>query len=108
MRPARLLLDSGAQAPILYNTSQYMVLQLSHDVRLRGSGVDGEQRIFSALPPQDVKIGSLHLSRVPFLSLAGTQKDPRVEGFDGVLPSGLFRRVFIDHADRFVVLDPWH
>jgi Aspartyl protease len=106
IRPARLLLDSGAQAPILYNTPQYMELQLSHDVPLRGSGVDGEQRIFSALPPQDVKIGSLELSRVPFFSLAGIQKDARVKGFDGVLPTGLFRRVFIDHADHFAVLEP--
>jgi Aspartyl protease len=106
MRPARLVLDSGAQAPILYNTSQYMALQLSHNVFLRGSGVDGEQRIFSALPPQDMKIGSLQLSRVPFFSLAGVQKDARVKGFDGVLPTGLFRRVFIDYADHFAVLEP--
>jgi Aspartyl protease len=106
MRPARLLLDSGAQAPILYNTSQYMVLQFSHNVPLRGRGLDGEQRIFSALPPQVVKIGSLQLFRVPFFMLAGIQKDARAKGFDGVLPTGLFRRVFIDHADHFAVLEP--
>jgi Aspartyl protease len=106
MRPVRLMLDSGTNAPILYNTSQYMALQLSQSVPLRGNGVDGAQRIFSALPPQEVKIGSLELSRVPFFSLAGTQKDARVKGFDGVLPTGLFRRVFIDHADHFAVLEP--
>ena len=83
-----------------------MVLPSSHDVPLRGSGVDGTQRIFSALPPQDVKIGSLELSGVPFFSLTGIQEDARVKGFDGVLPTGLFRRVFIDHADRFAVLEP--
>lgn len=106
MRPVRLLLDSGANAPILYNTSQYMALPLSQNVALRGNGVDGAQRIFSALPPQDLEIGSLELSRVPFFSLAGIQKDARLKGFDGVLPTGLFRRVFIDHADRFAVLEP--
>jgi len=106
MRPVRLMLDSGTNAPILYNTSQYMALQLSQSVPLRGNGVDGAQRIFSALPPQDVKIGSLELSRVPFFSLAGVQKDARVKGFDGVLPTGLFRRVFIDHADHLAVLEP--
>ena len=67
-RPVRLMLDSGANAPILYNTSQYMALQLSQTVVLRGSGVDGAQRIFSALPPQDVKIGPLELTGVPFFS----------------------------------------
>ena len=105
-RPVRLMLDSGANAPILYNTSQYMALQLSQTVSLRGSGVDGAQRIFSALPPQDVKIGALELTGVPFFSLAGTQKDSLAKGFDGVLTIGLFRRVFIDQSDHFAVLEP--
>jgi hypothetical protein len=58
------------------------------------------------LPPQDVKIGSLELSGVPFFSLNGTQKDARAKGFDGVLTTGFFRRVFIDHADLYAVLEP--
>jgi hypothetical protein len=106
MRPVRLMLDSGANSPVLFNTSQYMALPLSQSVPLRGNGVDGAQRIFWALPPQDVKIGSLELSRVPFFTLAGAQKDARIKGFDGVLPAGLFRRVFIDHADHFAILEP--
>jgi hypothetical protein len=55
---------------------------------------------------QDVRIGSLKLSGVPFVSLAGTQKDSRSKGFDGVLALELFRRVFITHADHFAILDP--
>jgi hypothetical protein len=106
LRPLHLLLDSGTRTAKLYNTSQYMLMQLSHDVPSHGSGVDGAQQIFSALAPQDVKIGSLELTRVSFFSLAGIQKDARVKGFDGVLPTGLFRRVFIDHADHFAVLEP--
>ena len=106
MRPVRLQLDSGTNVPILYNTSQYMALQFSHNVPLPGSGLDGAQRILSALPPQDVEIGSLELPGVPFFSLAGIQKDARAKGFDGVLTTGLFRRVFIDHADHFAVLEP--
>jgi hypothetical protein len=53
-----------------------------------------------------VKIGSLKLSGVPFVSLAGTQKDSRAKGFDGVLTLGLFQRVFIAHADHFAILEP--
>jgi len=104
-RPVRLVLDSGANAPVLYNTSQYMALELTQTVVLRGNGVDGAQRIFSALPPQDVKIGPLELSGVPFFRLAGSQKDPMAKGFDGVLTMGLFRRVFIDHTEHFAVLE---
>lgn len=106
MRPVRLLLDTGTNAPILYNTATYMALQLSQNMNLRGSGMDGGQRIFSALPPQDLKIGSLQMRGVAFYSLAGVQKDSLAKGFDGVLPMGLFRTVFIDHADRFAVLEP--
>ena len=105
LRPLRLVLDSGANEPILFNTSQYMLPRASHDTSLRGMGVDGAQPAFSVLPPQDVKIGSVKLPGVAFLSTT-TEKDSFVQGFDGVLTTGLFRRVFIDHADRFAVLEP--
>jgi len=103
-RPVRLLLDSGANGIILYNTSEY--LAPSRTGHLQGTGVDGEQLMFSVLPPQDVKIGPLELRRVTFVSLPGTQKDARAKGFDGNLTLGLFRRVFIAHADHFAVLEP--
>jgi hypothetical protein len=105
LRPVRLVLDSGANATILFNTSQYMLLRPPHEVPVLGSGVDGSQPILSALPPQDVKIGSLELHGVPFFS-SSTEKGSFVKGFDGVLTTELFRRVFIDHADHFAVLEP--
>jgi Aspartyl protease len=105
-RPVRLALDSGTTAPVLLDTPQYLSVQPANAVPLSGSGVDGAQRIFSALPAQDVRIGSVELGRVPFFSLAGIQKDSRVKGLDGFLPTALFRRVFIDHADHFAVLEP--
>ena len=55
LRPVRLVIDSGADEPILFNTSQYMVLPPSHVVPVRASGVDGAQPVFSVLPPQEVK-----------------------------------------------------
>jgi hypothetical protein len=103
-RPVRLMLDSGANGAILFNTAEY--LAPARKGQLEGTGVDGKQLIFSVLPPQDVKIGSLRLSRVPFFSLPGTQQDSRAKGFDGLLALGLFRRVFIAHADHFAIFDP--
>jgi hypothetical protein len=103
-RLVRLMLDSGANGAVLFNTSEYLAPPPRR--YLQGAGVDGRQLIFSALQPQDVKIGSLKLSRVPFVSLAGNQEDSRAKGFDGVLTLGLFRRVFIPHADHFAVLEP--
>jgi hypothetical protein len=103
-RPVRLMLDSGANGAILYNTSKYLALP-PRGYR-RWAGVDGRQLMFSAMPPQDLKIGSLEFSGVPFVSLAGTQKDSRAKGFDGVITTGLFQSVFICYSDHFVVLEP--
>jgi hypothetical protein len=110
-RPVRLMLDSGANIPYLYNTSQRLVPQsmapISFGVRsLVGGGADGNQHVFSALPPQEVKIGSLALPSVTFLTLAYARKDSRTTEFDGLLTTDLFRRVFISHVNHFVVLEP--
>jgi aspartyl protease len=107
MRPVRLKLDSGSNVPFLYNTSDYMALGLSHGASLHGGGANGAQRMFTALPPQDVKMGSVEVSKVPFITLAGVQKDTRTSDFDGLLTMGLFKRVFVDHADHFAVLEAW-
>lgn len=103
-RAVRLMLDSGTNGAVLYNTSGYLAPPPAG--HLRGTGMDGKGLMFSALPPQDVKIGSLRLASVSFFSLARTQQDARAKGFDGVLPLSLFRRVFIDHADHYAVLEP--
>ena len=105
MRPVRLMLDSGTNLSFLYNTSEYMALGLYRGASLRG-GATGA-RPFTALPPQNVKMGSVELAKVPFVTMAGAQKDRRTSDFDGLLSLGLFRRVFIDHSDHFAVLEPW-
>ena len=106
-RPVRLWLDSGSNVPFLYNTSDYMALGLFKGASLHGGGANGAQRSFTALPPQNVKIGSVEMSRVPFITLGGVKKDSRTSDFDGLLTLGLFKRVFIDHINHFAVLDPW-
>jgi hypothetical protein len=107
-QPVRLMLDSGANIPYLYNTSQRLVPQRTSfgGMSLVGSGADGDQKVFSALPPQQVKIGSLELPSVTFLTLAYARKDSRTGEFDGLLTMDLFRRVFISHSDHFAVLEP--
>ena len=106
MRPVRLKLDSGANVCFLYNTSEYMDLDLFHGASLSGGGANSPHRTYTALPPQSMNISSVQLSKVPFVTLAGARKDFRTSDFDGLLTLGLFRRVFIDHADHFAVLEP--
>lgn len=106
MRPVRLKLDSGTNASFLYNTPQYMARVPFRDASLYGGG-NGSQRSFIALPPQHVEIGSLELPQVTFVTLAGVQKDSSTPEFDGLLTLGIFKKVFISHADHYAVLDPW-
>jgi hypothetical protein len=107
MRPVRLKLDSGTNSPFLYSTSKYMALGLFRGASWHGIGANGKQEAFMALPPQNVKIGSLELSRVVFLTLVGAQKDSHTSEFDGLISTAKFKRVFISHNDHFAVLDPW-
>jgi hypothetical protein len=54
-----------------------------------------------------MQIGTLKLHQISFVTPAATREDiPKVE-VDGILPTALFRRVYIGYADRFVVLEPW-
>jgi hypothetical protein len=107
MRPVRLKLDSGTNVPFLYNTSEYLAQGAFRGLSLRGGGANGAQRTFTALRPQTMKIGSVEVAAVSFITLAGAQKDSRTSQFDGLLTMGLFKRVFIDHADHFAVLEPF-
>jgi hypothetical protein len=110
-RPVRLVLDSGANMSYLYNTSQHLVPQTTSPTSpagasLTGSGLDGNRQVLSALPPQNVKFGSLEIPRVSFLTYACPQKNSRTSQFDGLLTMSLFRWVFITHAGQFAVLKP--
>jgi predicted aspartyl protease len=106
-RPLLQLLDSGANFPILYNSDREVAGGFFVHAPIRDRGPDGVERVFAVLPPQDMEIGTLAFHQISFVSLVGTEKDvPKVE-VDGLLPTALFRRVYISYADRFVVLEPW-
>jgi hypothetical protein len=105
-RPVRLMLDSGANIPLLYHPSEYLAMGSKRDTSLQGAGVNGAQQFLQALPPQTVKIGSVKIPDLSFRTIAGPRTNARATDVDGLLTTGLFRRIFIDHADRFAVLEP--
>lgn len=103
-RPVRLMLDSGANVPCLYNSSLYVNSQLMPF--LVWNGPNGEQKLLSALPLQEVKIGSLELRDVTFFTLPPARQDSSNKEFDGFLSMILFRSVFISYVEHFAVLQP--
>lgn len=105
-RPVRLWLDSGTNASFLFNPSGYLPHRTSQNALQPGTGGNGRQRAYVALPAQDLRIGPLELPNVAFFTFAGGSNDSRISEFDGLLTTGLFGRVFICHTDHFVVLEP--
>jgi hypothetical protein len=105
-RPVRLELDSGAYLSTLFRSPGTMPLTAYRSAEVKGSGGSGAQRMFTILPLQTMRIGPIEMDRVQFVSLNSAQEDSLPSDFDGLLSLGLFRRVFIDHAEHFVILDP--
>jgi hypothetical protein len=104
-RPVRLKLDSGTNVSFLFNTARYLPLELLQRTSLLGGGLDGAQHPYATMPLQDLQIGSLEIPRVSFFTFEDLNKASSLPG-DGMLSTGLFRRVFTCHAHHFVVLDP--
>jgi hypothetical protein len=106
-RSLLVLLDSGLGTPVLFDVGKAVAGGFSVDLPIRARGPDGIERAFSVLQPQDMQIGTLTFHRISFVTPTATRKEiPRLE-VDGLLPTALFRRVYISYADRFVVLEPW-
>ena len=106
-RPLLLLLDSGISNPFLYDVGKNIAGGFSASPPIRDRGPDGIERVFSILPPQEMEIGTLSFHQISFVTPRVTRKDvPRVE-VDGLLPTVLFRRLYVSYADRFVVFEPW-
>jgi hypothetical protein len=106
-RPLLHLLDSGTNVPLLYDSGKDMAGGFSVSAPIRDRGPDGVERVFTILPPQDMQIGTLIFHQISFVTPAARRKDiPKID-VDGLLPTALFRRLFISYVDRFVVLEPW-
>lgn len=105
-RPVRLWLDSGTNVSFLFNPSEYLTRRNFQNALQPGTGANGQQQVYAALPDQDVKIGPIELLNVAFFTFAGASKGSRISEFDGLMTTGLFRWILICHADHYVVVEP--
>lgn len=104
-RPILLQLDSGSDGPILYSGNQRLEEALLKRARLQGPEVSEARRTFAVLPPQDMRIGARTIRKVPFVTPVAVSNVPSRDE-DGILATVLFDRVYINHADRYVILNP--
>jgi Aspartyl protease len=106
MRPLLLKLDSGSNVMFVFDPDNCLDLGLFKGVSMNGKGADGVQRGYSALPLQDLKIGTRTLQQIPLVKLVNRGRDVPAGEVDGLLPASLFRSLYISYADRYVVLEP--
>jgi Aspartyl protease len=105
-RQILLQLDSGSDGPILYARNGEKELPLlQHATPRKGNGAIG-QSAFADLPPQDLRIGTRTMSRIPFVTPVTIGNDVPARDENGLLPTLLFQRVFICAADHYAIFDP--
>ncbi len=61
-RPLRLQLDSGINAPLLFDAKKLHPVTLA--TPLRGKGTDGAVHAYAVLPPQDIQVGLHFLHQI--------------------------------------------
>jgi predicted aspartyl protease len=105
-RQILLQLDSGSDGPILFSGTNEPVLRILKQATLRAGNVSKAQQAFAVVPPQDMRIGARTLSHISFGTPVSVGQNVPTLDEDGVLPTVLFQRVYINFADHYVVFDP--
>jgi hypothetical protein len=106
-RTMHLRLDSGANTPILYiNPSKWEPRTVR--AKKQRAHVIGRNTtlLFEIMAPQEIRIGKTVVSNVTFAAPVASKRNVIFPGEDGLLPTSLFKRVFISYRGEFVVLDP--
>jgi len=101
-----LRLDSGINVPLLYPSEKTAHLVQTGTTPLSSRGTDGVCHAFAVLARQDVQIGPHIFRELPFvMPLSETANVPKPE-VDGLLPTALFQRIYINYAHHYAVFQP--
>jgi len=102
-----LNIDSGSSVPMLFVNRLDAPWWLQRDHALRGNVAGkGAAPVFATMPSQKVEIGQHTSRQIAFLTPINAESQMGRDGMDGLLPTSLFKSVFISYADHFVMFDP--
>lgn len=101
-----LRLDSGTNVALLYAGHLEAPLWKQMENAKKCAAMSGSAVPLTEMPPQDLRIGARWLRGVAFMTPVKTGNIATIPGEDGLLPTTLFKQVFISHADHFVIFDP--
>jgi hypothetical protein len=99
-------LDSGINVPLLYSSQQTAHLAQTGTSPLRSRGTDGADHSFAVLARQNVQVGPHILRDLPFVMPVSTATNVLRPEVDGLLPTALFQRVYINYARHYAVFQP--
>ena len=102
-----LLLDSGINVPLLYPSEETAHLVETESSPLRSRGTDGVSHAFAVLAGQEMQVGPHTLRAIPFVMPVSTTTNLPKPEVDGLLPTALFQRVYINYAHHYAVLEPY-
>ena len=106
-RQVLLQLDSGSNAPLLYDPGEDLRHLQAPGSNLQSRGTDGKEHAFRVLAAQDIRVGPHIVRQVSFVSPVTAAATTASADVDGLLPAALFQRVFVNYSDHYVVLEPW-
>ena len=103
-----LRLDSGSNVPLLYVDHQATGKMRFQPSPVGGSTIGSKaQFVYTYTPERNVRFGTQKEMQIAFATPVGNSHLYSKTGEDGVLPTMLFKKVFISAADHFVMLDPY-
>ena len=104
--PLRMRLDSGINVPLLYPSEKTGHLAQTGISPLRSRGTDGINHAFAVLARQDVEIGPHIFRDLPFVMPLSETANVPATGVDGLLPTALFQRIYINYGHHYAVFQP--
>lgn len=102
----RLQLDSGINLPLLYPSEHSAHLVQAGTSAIRSHGTDGVELEFAVLKRQDVQIGPHLIRDLPFVMPVSTRTNIPVPEVDGLLPTAVFQRLYINYVGHYAVFQP--
>jgi hypothetical protein len=107
VRDLHLILDSGSNAPLLFDHGVSPAHLSSENAVLKRVDGNGVEQRFAVLTASDIQVGSHLFRRIPFVTPIDTERDVPKPQEDGLLPTALFQWIYISHAQAYAVIQPW-
>jgi len=107
-RDLHMILDSGSNAALVFDRAAISADFLSANAVLKRTSANGVEQRFAVLTTPDIQIGKHLFRRIQFVTPMDRAKETRKLQEDGLLPTVLFRSIYLNHKHAYAVIEPWY